>query len=131
MQRSSTTPDVQAAEARVKVAKLEKALEALVGTNGVEVDAIKKALVKAKVCREKQCQSKSFIDRAEEGRARLARLEANVAASVPLPSSVPVAAMEAELVCLRAELADARTPVPQFPNRLRDFVPNTVEEATL
>ena len=40
--------------------------------------------------------------------------------------------MEAELVRLRAELADARTPVPQLPNRLReDFVPNTVEEAAL
>ena len=66
----------------------------------------------------------------EEG--RLARLEANVAASVPLPPSVLVAAMEAELVRLRAELADARTPVPQLPNRLReDFVPNTVDEAAL
>ena len=40
VQRSSTTPDVRAAEARVKVAKLEKALEALEGTDGVEVDAI-------------------------------------------------------------------------------------------
>ena len=157
VQRSSTTPDVRAAEARVKVAKLEKALEALEGTDGVEVDAIKKALVKAKVAAhekpvsEQIADCKSFIDRAEkrlvkldaeresehalleEGRARLARLEANVAASVPLPPSVPVAAMEAELVRLRAELADARTPVPQLPNRLREdfFVPNTVEEAAL
>ena len=48
VQRSSTTPDARAAEARVKVAKLEKALEALEGTDGVE-DAIKKAIVKAKV----------------------------------------------------------------------------------
>ena len=154
VQRSSTTPDVRAAEARVKVAKLEKALEE--GTDGVEVDAIKKALVKAKVpahekpVSEQIADCKSFIDWAEkrlvkldaeresehalieEGRARFARLEANVAASVPLPPSVPVAAMEAELVRLRAELADARTPVPQLPNCLReDFVPNTVEEAAL
>ena len=76
---------------------------------------------------------KSFIDRAEkrlvkldaeresehalleEGRAQLARLEANVAVSVPLPPSVSVAAMEAELVRLRAELADVCTPVPNSP----------------
>ena len=109
LQRSSTTPDARVAEARVKVAKLEKALEALEGTDGVEVDAIKKALVKAKVAAhekhvsEQIADCKSFIDRAEkrlvkldaeresehalleEGRARLARLEADVAASVPLP----------------------------------------------
>ena len=56
----------------------------------------------------------------EEGRARLARLEANVTASVPLPPAVPVAAMEAELLLL------------PLSNRLQeDFVPNTVEEAAL
>ena len=115
----------------MKVAKLE-ALEAL--EDGVEVDAIKKALVKAEVAHEKPVSEqiadcKSFMNRAEkrlvkldaeresehalleEGRAQLARLEANVAASVPLPASVPVAAMEAELVRLRAELAVS--PIPQ------------------
>ena len=72
VQRSSTTPDARAAEARVKVAKLEKALEALEGTDGVEVDAIKKALVKAKVAAHEKPVSeqivdcKSFIDRAEK-----------------------------------------------------------------
>ena len=90
----------------MKVAKLEKVLEALEGTDGVEVDAIKKALVKANVAAHEKPVSeqiedcRSFIDRAEkrlvkldaereseqalleEGRARLARLETNVAASV-------------------------------------------------
>ena len=55
----------------MKVAKLEKALEALEGTDGVEVDAIKKALVKAKVAThekpvsEQIADCKSFIDRVE------------------------------------------------------------------
>ena len=62
----------------------------------------------------------------------LARLEANVAASVFLPSAVPVAAMEAELLRVRAELANVRTTAPPFSNRFReDFVPNIVEEAEL
>ena len=78
MQRSSTTPDARAAEARVKMAKLKKALEAL-ETDGVEVDAIKKALVKAKVAAhekpvsEQIADCKSFIDRAEK---RLVKLDA-------------------------------------------------------
>ena len=57
----------------------------------------------------------------EEGRARLAPLEANVAASVPCCSDGS-----------RGRVGDARTPLPPLPNRLReDFVPNTVEEAAL
>ena len=53
-QRSSPTPDARVAEARIKVAKLEKALDALDGTSGVEVEAIKKALVKAKAAAHEQ-----------------------------------------------------------------------------
>ena len=87
VQRSSTTPDVRAAEARVKVAKLEKALEALEGTDGVEVDAIKKALVKAKVAAhekpvsEQIADCKSFIDRRREAIGEVGR-RARVAGSV-------------------------------------------------
>ena len=48
LQRSSLTPDTSVVEVRLKVVKFEKAQEAFEGTDGVEVDAIKKALVKAK-----------------------------------------------------------------------------------
>ena len=66
------------------------------------------------------------------GRARLARLEARVEASVPLPPAVPVAAMETDLFRFRAEFADARTTGSPLPNRLEQhFVHSTVEEAAL
>ena len=38
LQRSSTTPDTRVAEARLKVVKLEKALEVFEGTDGKEVE---------------------------------------------------------------------------------------------
>ena len=156
VQRFSTTPDVRAAEARVKVAKLGKALEALEGTDGVEVDAIKKALVKAKVAAQEKPVSEQIADcksfhrsgreaigevgrRARVGARSVAGGARTVCASGGQRRSFrssathsPCCSEEAELVRLRAELADARTPVSPLPNRLReDFVPNTVEEAAL
>ena len=82
-------------------------------TNGAEVEAIKKALVKAKAAAHKKplteliADCKGFIDRAEkrlvkleaervsettlleEGRARLAHLEAQVAVGVQMPPAAP------------------------------------------
>ena len=73
---TARTPDARVAEARVKVSKLEKALNALEGTSGAEVEAIKKALVKAaaheKPLTELIVDCKGFIDRAEK---RLVKLE--------------------------------------------------------
>ena len=66
-------------EVRLKASKLEQALDALEGTNGAEVDAIKKALVKAKAAAHEKpltemiADCKGFIDRAEK---RLEKLEA-------------------------------------------------------
>ena len=87
MQRSSQTPDARVAEARVKVSKLEKALDALEGTSGAEVEAIKKALVKAKAAAHEKplteliADCKGFIDRAEK---RLVKLEAERASETAL-----------------------------------------------
>ena len=68
----------------------------------------------------------------EEGRARLARLEAQAAVSVPLPIPVQVPDLEAEVSRLREELAIARGEDQPPKKRLReDFVPSTVEEAAL
>ena len=149
------------AEARLKASKLEQVLDALEGTNGAEVDAIKKALVKAKAAAHEKpltemiADCKGFIDRAEkrlekleseraseaalleEGRARLARLEAQAAVAVPMPpATAPASELEAEVSRLREELASVRgvsSAGHQPPKkRLReDFVPNTVEEAAL
>ena len=68
-------------------------------------------------------------------RARVARLEAEAAVSVPRPSAAPVAA---EMCRLREELADARGTtamsggIPRLKKRMRvDIVPSTVEEEAL
>ena len=73
----------------------------------------------------------------EEGRARLAHLEAQVAVGVPLPPAAR-SELEAEVSRLREELATARgvssTVAGHQPpkKRLReDHVPSTVEEAAL
>ena len=127
----------------------------------MEVDAIKKALVKAKAAAHEKpltemiADCKGFIDRAEkrlekleaeraseaalleEGRARLARLEAQAAVAVPMPPApAPASELDAEVSRLREELASVRgvssTGHQPPKKRLReDFVPNTVEEAAL
>ena len=94
--------------------------------NGAEVDAIKKALVKAKAAAHEKpltemiADCKGVIDRAEkrlekleaallEGRARLARLEAQAAVAVPMPpATAPASELEAEVSRLREELASVR-----------------------
>ena len=158
--RFSRSPDITMAETRLKASKLEQALDALEGTNGTEVE---KALVKAKAAAHEKpltemiADCKGFIDRAEkrlekleaeraseaalleEGRARLARLEAQAAVAVPMPpATAPASELEAEVSRLREELASVRgvssTNTGHQPpkKRLReDFVPNTVEEAAL
>ena len=71
----------------MKASKLEQALDALEGTNGAEVDAIKKALVKAKAAAHEKpltemiADCKGFIDRAER---RLEKLEAERASEAAL-----------------------------------------------
>ena len=150
----SLNPDTRTAEARLKVSKLERSLEALDGTSGVEVQAIKTALKKARAAAQDKpitdliAECKGFTERSErrvqkleaerlsestvleEGRARLARLEAQAAVSVPLPIPVQVPDMEAEVSRLREELAIARGEDQPPKKRLReDFAPSTVEEA--
>ena len=160
--RFSRSPDITMAEARLKASKLEQALDALEGTDGAEVDAIKKALLKAKAaahekathrvdcrlqgvhlsCRETngevRAERASEAALLEEGRARLAQLEAQAAVAVPVPPATAlVSELEAEVSRLREELASVRgvssTAGHQPPKkRLReDFVPNTVEGAAL
>ena len=159
--RSSVSPDTKIAEAQLKVSKLRNALAALEGTSGVEVDAIKKALKKAeadaqqKPMTEQIAECKGFIERAEkrlqkleverlsevamleEGRARLVRLEAQAAASVPLPPAANLD-LEAEVSRLREELAAARGGMgpsgenqPQKKRLREEYVPCTLEEAAL
>ena len=161
-QRISQTPDSVVAVAREKVAKLEKVMEVLQGSTGAEVDAIGIALDRARVAAQEKplteqiADCKGFVERAqrglvkleaerdaenallEEGRARLARLEAQAAARVvapPPPPSTAVSDLEAEVARLRAELAATHvTPADQpakKPRLREDFVPNTVEEAGL
>ena len=85
--RVSPSPDVAVAEAKNKVFRLAKALEAFGDSTGAEVDFLKKALVKAhEAVRErplevqiKECQE--FISRSEQ---RLARLEADRQAELAL-----------------------------------------------
>ena len=161
--RVSFSPDTIMVEARLKVPKLEKALEALDGTSGAEVEAIKRALVIAKSADQEKpivelvAECKSFIERSEkrlakleaervaenamleEGRARLARLEAQAAVSLPLTPGAPgTTDLEAELYRLREELANARREIgassgvsPQKKRLREDFVPATAEEAAL
>ena len=76
----------------------------------------------------------------EEGRARLARLEAQAAARVvtpPPPAPIAVSDLEAEVSRFRAELAATRAPVvdpdsqdpdPKRPRRREEFIPNCDEE---
>ena len=69
--RFSRSPDITMVEARLNASKLEQALDALEGTNGAEVDAIKKALVKAEAAAHEKplteiADCKGFIDRAEK-----------------------------------------------------------------
>ena len=68
--RGQNNSDARVAEARIKVSKLEKALDALEGTSG---EAIKKALVKATAAAHEKplaelidCRLQGFIDRAEK-----------------------------------------------------------------
>ena len=161
-QRISQTPDSVVAVPREKVAKLVKVMEVLQGSTGAEVDAIRIALDRARVAAQEKplteqiADCKGFVERAqrrlikleaerdaenallEEGRARLARLEAQAAARVvapPPPPSTAVSDLEAEVARLRAELAATHvTPEDQpakKPRLREDFVPNTVEEAGL
>ena len=81
--RVSMSPDVAIDEAKLKVTRLEKALEALGNSSGTEVDCLQRALAKARqAARErplevqiKECRE--FISRAEH---RVAKLEADVVA---------------------------------------------------
>ena len=157
--RFSVNPHTRTAEARLKVSKLERVLEFWKAP--VEVEAIKNVLKKVRIAAQDKPikdlieECRSFIERAErrvqkleaerlfesvlleEGRARFARLEAQAAVSVPLRSPVPVPDLEAEVTCLREELAIALGVTGSGENqppqrRLReDFVPSTVEEAAL
>ena len=106
----------------------EKALEALEGTGGVEVDATKKALVKAKAAAhekpitEQIAECKSFIDRAEK---RLVKLDAERESENALLEEG-----RARLACLEAHVAASGGFL--LPSRLWEgFVSNTVEEAAL
>ena len=130
-QRISQTPDSVVAVAREKVAKLEKVMEVLQGSIWSR-SAIRLALDRARVAAQEKplteqiADCKGFVERAqkrlvkleaerdaenallEEGRARLARLEAQAAARVvapPPPASTAVSNLEVEVARLRAELA--------------------------
>ena len=137
----------------MKVAKLEKAVEALVGTDRAEVDAIKKAFVKAKVAAhekpvsEQIADCKSFMDRAEkrlvnldESRSTLCWRRGAHGFRVWRPTS------QLRFLCHRQSLLQRwkqswcvceqswPTLEHRFPNSpiaSEDFVPNTVEEAAL
>ena len=163
-QRISLTPDFVVAAACEKVAKLERVMGVLQGTTGEEVDAIKIALDRARVAAqeipltEQIADCNGFVERAqkrlvkleaerdaenallEEGRARLALLEAQAAARVvgqPPPAPTAVSDLEAEVSRLKAELAatraavvdpDCQDPDPKRPCRREEFIPNCDEE---
>ena len=126
--RVSNSPDVAREEVKLKVTRLEKALEAMGDSSGAEVDCLQRALAKAQeTARErpleiqlKECRE--FISRAEhrvakleadamaekklleEGRARLSRLEQQSKALPPpvVPSS-RVAELEQQINALVQE----------------------------
>ena len=126
--RVSNSPDVAREEAKLKVTRLEKALEAMGDSSGAEVDCLQRALAKAQeAARErpleiqmKECRE--FMSRAEhrvvkleadvmaeknlleEGRARLSRLEQQSQALRPpvVPSS-RVAELEQQINALVQE----------------------------
>ena len=164
-QRISQTPESLVAAAREKVCKLERVMEVLQGTTGAEVDAIKTALDRARVAAQEKplteqiAECKGFVERAqrrlskleaerdaenallEEGRARLARLQAQAAthttAPPPPPVTTNVSELEAEVSRLRAELAaranpsrDSRPEGPVLKRQCRreEFVPQCDEE---
>ena len=123
MQRSSQTPDARVAEARVKVSKLEKGLDALEGTSGADgrgnQEGSRESQKPELICRLQGVHRSQTIgevggresvgDRfVEEGRARLAHQEAQVAVGVPMPPAAPSSELEAEVsqcggVCLRED----------------------------
>ena len=117
---------------KAKAAAHEKPLTELIADCKGFIDRAEKRLVKL------EAERVSETTLLEEGRARLAHLEAQVGVGVHLPLAAPSSELEAEVSRLREELASARgvssTNAGHQPpkKRLReDFVPNTVEEAAL
>ena len=120
--------------------------------------SLQRAIAEAQKPRSFSADCKEFVERAqkrlvkleaerdaenallEEGRARLARLEAQAAARVvapPLPAPTAVSDLEAEVSRLTAELAatraavvdpDCQDPDPKRPCRREEFIPNFDEE---
>ena len=134
-------------------------MEVLQGTTGAEVDAIKTVLERARVAAQEKllteqiAECKGFVEWAqrrlskleaegdaenavlEEGRARVARLQAQGAthttASPPPPVTTNVSELEAEVSRLRAELAARSNPSRDSLKRQcrrEEFVPQCDEE---
>ena len=144
----SISPDVAIEEAKLKVNRLEKALEAMVGSSGAEVDCLQRALAKAReAARErplevqiKECQeftswaehrvAKLEEDVLAEGRARLSRLgqQTQVPPPVPTKSSGRVGANRSPHWC-RSSMHSEPLPSPRRRGQVTPRPPQSSKEA--